>query len=461
MQCSMFVAICLFALQCSLAPALLAQGSPDNPSQPAVDAQTVNKLLDRLAADEQKIKELEERMGIAAASTAVSSAPAPGAAAQDSPKAATPVVTTAPPAEPISKPADGMGDMGMGGGLDNAGQDHKGLGVGQLLHINGYFDFNFGAGRDSNPLIFPLGVTPHSTFQAGEFTLMTHSQLSEQLSFMSEIVLGSDPTNEFGLDLERYLLTYHKSKYFEASAGRFHTAIGYYNTAFHHGTWFQTATGRPFMYFFEDSGGLLPVHTVGLTTTGLVPGMERIGLHWVAELGNGRPSDENSPGAVQNFYSDRNHKAFNLAAYINPESMPALQIGASMYKDRLEPAGLTPVDQTISSFYVVYITPTWEIMNEGVLLSNHLEQGRTFNTPLAYTQVSRKFHTIRPYLRYQFVNSPLGDPVNVYSGLYTGPSVGVRWDASEFLAFKLQGNLLEQSNSTFSTGLDAQIAFTF
>jgi hypothetical protein len=258
------------------------------------------------------------------------------------------------------------------------------------------------------------------------------------------------------------LLTYHHNKYFEASAGRFHTAIGYYSTAFHHGTWFQTATGRPFMYFFEDSGGLLPVHSVGTTFTGLVPGTDKIGLHWIAEVSNGRPSDpKTASGAVQNFYSDRNRKALNFAAYINPEWMPSLQIGGSMYVDRQHPTGLAPNDQHIGSAYVIYVTPTWEFLNEGVLLTNHLLGGRTFNTPLAYTQLSRKFHQIRPYFRYQYVNSPIGDPVNVYSGLYMGPSFGVRWEAAEFAAFKLQYNLLEQSNQQFSNGLDAQVAFTF
>ncbi len=438
----------------------IAQSAAEPVNSQPVDQQTVNKLLERLAADEQRIQELEHKLDSQTA------AAAPVVAKSEAASPSTPAVaqvTTAPQpavAPPTEQTASASGDNG-GLGVDTSAHEHSGIGVGQLLNINGYFDFNFGIGSDSNPLIFPLGATPHTTFQAGELALMTHSHLSDSLSFMSEIVIGSDATNTFGLDVERYMLTYHKSKYFEISGGRFHTAIGYYNTAFHHGTWFQTATGRPFMYFFEDSGGLLPVHTVGATVTGLVPGTDKLGLHWIAEVGNGRPSDKNAPGAVQNFYSDRNAKAFNVAAYINPEAMPSLQVGGSLYKDRLLPPGLTGVDQTISSVYAVYINPTWEFMNEGVLLTNHMESGRTFNTPLAYTQLSRKFGVVRPYVRYQFVNSPMGDPVNVYNGLYMGPSLGMRWEAAEFAAFKLQYNLLEQRNQQFSNGLDAQIAFTF
>ena len=111
------------------------------------------------------------------------------------------------------------------------------------------------------------------------------SQLSDKLSFVSELVFATDTTNSFGLDLERFQLTYRPSKYLEISGGRFHTDIGYYNTAFHHGNWFSTATGRPFMYYFEDAGGVLPVHEVGVTTTGYVPASGKMNIHWTAELG--------------------------------------------------------------------------------------------------------------------------------------------------------------------------------
>ena len=50
------------------------------------------------------------------------------------------------------------------------------------------------------------------------------------------------------------------------------------------------------MYLFEDSGGVLPVHTVGVTMAGLIPQAGSLGLHWVAEIGNGRSSD---PGAAR------------------------------------------------------------------------------------------------------------------------------------------------------------------
>jgi hypothetical protein len=149
---------------------------------------------------------------------------------------ASPAATPAAPLEP--KPQDEFDDhahmMDLPGG-------------GPTLKLRGFLDFNLGLGTVANPLIFPLNAPAHNTFQSGEFDLFISSKLSDTLSFFSEVIIGSDPTNEWGIDIERLQLTYRPSQYFEISGGRYHTSIGYYNTAFHHGTWFQTATGRPFM----------------------------------------------------------------------------------------------------------------------------------------------------------------------------------------------------------------------
>ncbi len=449
-----------FGMLCVLVSARAQQPGTESPVPAGVTQEALDKLLIRLAADESRIKELEEKLTQQSQSPAApASAPVPATAAPLSTATAEPAAAPSPATAVASEPS-----VDTEASADSDAHAHmvELPGGGPTLKIRGFFDFNFGVGTDANPLIFPLGAPAHSTFQMGEFDLMTSSKLSDRLSFMSEIVFGTDATNTLGIDIERFLLSYKASKYFEAGFGRYHTSIGYYSTAFHHGTWFQTATGRPFMYFFEDSGGLLPVHSVGVSLTGLVPGTDSLGLHWVAEIGNGRASSNLAPEPVQNFYSDRNHKAYNLAAYIAPEWLRGLQVGGSYYRDRITPPGITPADQSIGSLYAVYITPTWEFMNEGVLLRNHVEDGgRTFNTPLAYTQLSRKFGAWRPYFRYQYVNSPANDPINIYTGRYMGPSVGMRWDFSDYAAFKLQYNRLDQRSQKPGNGLDAQLAFTF
>jgi hypothetical protein len=214
------------------------------------------------------------------------------------------------------------------------------------------------------------------------------------------------------------------------------------------------------MYYFEDSGGILPIHNVGVTTTGLVPGTGSLDLHWIAEVGNGRSSSkEGQP--VQNFQSDRNAMSTNVAAYIKPKWLDGLQTGANWYHDRLYPDGVTRVNQNITGLYAVYITPDWEFMNEVVLLRNEMDaDGQRFESKLMYSQLSRRFGPVRPYVRFQDVRSPVGDPVNVFIGKYEGPSIGVRYNITTYAALKAQGNRLYQDGPT-TNGLDIQVAFTF
>jgi hypothetical protein len=439
------------------------------------DQEIIKQLTERLAESERRIEALEQKLGMTSAVTEGETGSGSLSVLTDLPAPTSTGLAPATPAgdadtQAIIKSAQAQAEAHA---EEMQGHNMQIPGGGPTLNIRGFFDFNFGVGSIANPLIFPIASngcmtcgnpdTPaHSAFQAGEFDLFMTSRLSDHLSFLAEMVFGPDTTNEFSIDIERYQLAYRLNDYFSVSGGRFHTAIGYYNTAYHHGNWFSTAEGRPIMYLFEDSGGVLPVHTVGASMTGLVPKTGKLGLHWIAEIGNGRASNPTAAEPVQNLYSDRNYKAFNLASYIRPEWAPGLQIGGSYYHDRLVPPGFAHVDQDIASGYVVYLNSTWEFLNEAVLLTNHLVgTPTTFRSPMAYTQVSRKFGIYRPYFRYQYVNDHIGDPVNILQGLFYGPSVGIRVDYTEYAAFKLQYNRLWTSNPLVANGLNAQIAFTF
>ena len=123
-----------------------------------------------------------------------------------------------------------------------------------------------------------------NAFALGQFNLFITSRLSEHVSVVAEPVLEADERNAFGFELERLLLQLTANRYFNVSVGRYHTAIGWYNTAYHHSTWLQTAVGRPFLFEFEDNGGILPIHNVGLSATGQIPSGD-FDLRYVAEVG--------------------------------------------------------------------------------------------------------------------------------------------------------------------------------
>jgi hypothetical protein len=202
-----------------------------------------------------------------------------------------------------------------------------------------------------------------------------------------------------------------------------------------------------------------------MTTTGLVPGSGKFNLHWTAEIGNGSAEfgGPNYGDGVESFASDRNRKDLNFALYSKPEWLPGLQFGGSFLTGELIPAsGIVPkVNQTISSVYAVFINSNWEFMNEAVLLHHQIPNGRSYNSPLSYTQLAYRFGKYRPYFRFQENNIPNNDPVAQFTGRYEGPSIGLRMDFFDYAALKLQYNRIYLRDAATQNGIEAQIAFTF
>src|SRR5262249_32299303 len=150
-----------------------------------------------------------------------------------------------------------------------------------------------------------------NTFTLGQVDLFVNSRLSDKMSVLAEMVFEAEPDNGLSFELERILFQYAVNDYFTMNVGRYHSAIGYYNTAFHHGTWFQTALGRPFMFRFEDDGGILPIHNVGVSVSGRIPSGD-LRLSYVADIGNGRASRTKDAELVQNKRDQDNGKSFNF-----------------------------------------------------------------------------------------------------------------------------------------------------
>jgi hypothetical protein len=330
-----------------------------------------------------------------------------------------------------------------------------------LLNIRGFGDFGLYGGNQK-------GQT--TSFSLGELNLFVTSNISDRFKFLSEIVFEAnagespsslEPVNAFKAEPERVLLEYSLNDYFNLSAGRFHTAIGYYNTAYHHSTWLQTTTGRPLLFEFEDDGGILPVHTVGVSASGEIPSGS-LGLHYVAEAGNGRASRSPLSEPVQNEVDDDNRKAVNLALFARPDAVPGLQVGFSAYRDVLYPAISPKIGETIVDGYAVLVRSDFEWLNEGVVIRHALQGApHVFDTPGFYSQISQRFGSYRPYFRYEYVNAPSNEPVFPDFGLRSGPSVGVRYDANESVALKLQYDYTALRRQPGLSTLGLQVGFTF
>lgn len=442
------IALALCALACF---ALHAQ---EPPKQVAVDERTLQALLTRIDQLEARVKELENRSQPAVRNIS-DRAPSPETAAMqmETATASIPAGTLPGNLKPQPEAEQEQGD-GMMDRMDISKT---------LLRIRGFGDISLHGDTQR-------GDT--TTFSLGQLDLFLTSDVSDRFRFLSEVVFESGPdhiygtergeANSFGVDLERYLLQFSQSDYFNLSVGRGHTSIGYYNTAYHHSSWLQTATGRPFLFDFEDRGGILPIHMVGVSASGQVPSGS-FGLHYVAEVGNGRASREPlEEEPVQNEVDDQNRKAYNLAVFARPEAIRGLQAGISYYHDVLAPAGQPKIGESILAAHAVFIRPRYEWLSEAVL-DRHVVTGTgtTFNTPGFYTQMSRQWGSYRPYMRYQYLNVANHEPVFSDVALRHGPSFGLRYDATESVALKFQYDYTILRKQPAVNTLAMQLGFTF
>ncbi|MCA1568152.1 MAG: cytochrome P450 [Acidobacteria bacterium] len=333
------------------------------------------------------------------------------------------------------------------------GQEHETHTSGPRLQIQGFADVNF---RASN------GRGTTNAFGLGQLDLFITSQLSEKFSVVSELILEAKRDNSFEFEIHRLLLRYAMNDYLNLSAGRYHSGIGYYNTAFHHGSYFATAANRPFLFAFEGQGGLLPLHNVGVSATGRIPSGS-LDLRYIAEVGNGRSARSAVDRTVQTAFDENNGKSYNLGLSARPDWLPGLQTGFSFYHDRLTPTAAPNVDQRIMAAHVVYQSPRYEWLNEAVFIRHKPEGagGVAAYTPGFYTQFARRFGKAQPYFRYQYVNASGRDFLLRDIGRRNGPSFGLRYDLTTYAAFKSQYDRTARRGLSALDELILQLAFTF
>ena len=296
-----------------------------------------------------------------------------------------------------------------------------------------------------------------SSFGLGQLDLFLTSKLADHWTVLSEIVFRANADNRFVVNPERLLVQYDPSDTVQIAMGRYHSAVGYYNTAYHHGSWFETAASRPSLF----AAGFIPYHNVGVSSRLRVPS-GAAGLEAIAEFGNGVASTSRTIEPTQSVVDEDDRKAFNVGLVSQPGRLPGFQAGVSWYRDRLHPTGVAPFAANTSAVHVVYNGRGWELLNEIVVARHVPDAGPARLSQGWYSQGAYRFGSVRPYLRYQSVQGSATDPLFGALGHRYGPVAGVRIDFSRFAALKLQLERSHQS-ATDTTTHDGvvRLAFTF
>jgi hypothetical protein len=329
------------------------------------------------------------------------------------------------------------------------------------IQWRGFGEVDYKVLNQRTPELGTYGFVPgsHGNFYTGDLDLLLTSRITDKASVLSEIVFGEEDAQKFGVDLERVLLKYDYNDHLKLSFGRYHTGIGYYN--FNSGSWGQTTADRPLIIEYANDGGLLPTQAVGLSITGKIPS-GRLDLNYIAEYGSSDTIRPDLSGSTVDDENNSNH--INVGLFARPESIPGLQIGGSIYHDKISDTvdgSSLRIGQTIVNAHVVYVRHGVEFLNEGFLIRHAYEGSSTvYNTSAFYSQISRQFHRIRPFLRYQYINANqqgLFEDV----ALRHGPSFGARYDFNDFIAFKAQLDHTLRRGLPDLNGLHLQLAFTF
>ena len=408
-------------------------------AQTPTDAALIRQMLDRIDRLEKRVNELEaEKL----AATLNPAAPKPSPAA--------PVEITA--IKPGAMPDHVMGH-------DVSGTPPLDAPSYPALHIAGFSDINFQA-TDRK------GAT--SGFNDGQFILHLSSALSSRVTYFGELSLtartdggiGSPPATGFNVEVERSIIRFDQNDHLKVSFGRYHTPINYWNTAFHHGSWLQTTISRPEMVQF--GGSLIPVHFIGAQTEGSFA-LDGLNLHYNSGVGNGRGSVISRGG---DFGDINNNRAWLVNVFAQPDHPYGLQFGASIYRDKINPAVAPAAREWIQSAHIVWQKENPEIIAEFSNITHTGIGGTTrFNSQAWYAQVAYRIpigdKKWKPYYRFEYIHIPRGDQIFANVSSLAGSTAGIRYDLTNFAALKFEYRNQRRPGIPRINGLFAQTSFTF
>jgi len=264
----------------------------------------------------------------------------------------------------------------------------------------------------------------------------------------------------------RTIIRYDYNDYFKLSFGKYHTPISYWNTAFHHGAWLQTTISRPQMVKF--GGTDIPIHFVGLQAEGNIPS-GGLGLGYNLGLGNGRWSNFAKAGDSGDV---NNNRAWFANLYARPARLYGLQVGGSLYRDKLTPQSGVNFDEWIASAHLVWTKQHPELLAEYANVHHRdLQTSQTFNTTAYYVQLAYRLawqeNKWKPYYRFEYIHRPNVEPVWDFTPMpstvdLVGSTVGVRYDITNYAAFKGEyRNSRHGVGEPRVNGTFFQTAFTF
>lgn len=361
-----------------------------------------------------------------------------------------------PPAAAASAPAWGDQARAIGALQESVNQLTDSMNrappdTGTPLH--GFVDVGAGWSSRDDP-------TRQRGFHAGSLDIYLTPQIGSRIKSLMELVFEFDEAGG-SFDMERVQIGYLLSDGLTLWGGRFHTPFGLWNTSFHHGANLQTSITRPHLVDFEDEGGLIPAHSVGLWADGRLA-LDSGKLHYDIYLANG-PSVRGRRLDPNTFTDDGQGKLLGGSLAYAPEgAWNGLMLGVHAFGATVGEYNSGNVLRARTRLRVMggflnYDARDWEVFGEYYRFRNDdLAGGSPRTSNAGFLQVGRTWDAWTPYLRWERASL---DPLDGYfrsqrSGRsFTHAVLGARYalDANASLKFELRRSR-EAAASQFDEG---------
>jgi hypothetical protein len=267
-------------------------------------------------------------------------------------------------------------------------------------------------------------------------------------------------------DLERFQLGWQASEETVLWIGRYHQPTSVWNHDHHHGQYLQTSVTRPFLDEWEDLGGILPQHFVGML---IESGHEAFGSwRWHAALAGGLAPIITPKGLepLDLLHPDSEHHqvGFQARVSLHPGEFTESGFGLLAATDELPTIGLaTPpvpgmdhVDLKLLGAFGIYAAGDWKVLGtwyyaKAQLTSPVASQSESFG--VGYVEAERRLpHDLTGFLRWEG-SADAGQ--SAYLKLFPmcvrqRNVVGLRWDFVARQALTLQLSDTNTLNGHFS-----------
>lgn len=304
----------------------------------------------------------------------------------------------------------------------------------EAVPIHGFFDIDARY----------IGKESKSKLSTGFLDFYLTKDINDKISILIDLVFETID-NSYAADLERVQITYDVNEYLQITSGKFHTPYGYWNTAFHHGLQIQTSILRPKFIAFEDRGGVLPSHSVGVMSEGFINDFSYNAYVTSGFAIKNDPSTPTSKGIIStnNGEGQDGNKLFGLTLAYNMEDT---KVGVHSFYQKVNIFNNTSTDVFMYGAFFAMESQNIELYSELYLFSNKNSEGQFKNKYLQsrafFVQLAYEYKSFKPYARIETAHYNENDFYFSAQNLTTGKSydraaLGIAYEIAQDATIKV------------------------